>query len=178
MEKSVKALNILWGLLIGIMVLSVLVLVFSKGGQLLFSVDNSKEAENIAAYNAKLLAFVSDETYTSTEVGLPPVVHTDYKTIFDVISAINLAKDINEQNGYDEKNCLEIKITMNGIVPVGELNFANSSTIPSNTNLIMSYGQKDKDTGEWIHKVEGKIPNNGYNEDGKICKINFTISLY
>lgn len=174
MENSVKALNILWGLLIGIMVLSVLVLVFSKGGQLLFSVDNSKEAENIAAYNAKILAFVSDEAYFD-EGGRP---HTDYKTIFDVISAINLAEDINEQNGYDEKNCLEIKITMNGIVPVGELNFANSSTIPSNTNLIMSYGQKDKDTGEWIHKVEGEIPNNGYNEDGKICKINFTITLY
>lgn len=175
MENSVKALNILWGLLIGIMVLSVLVLVFSKGGQLLFSVDNSKEAENIAAYNAKLLAFVSDELYT--EGGRP---HTDYKTIFDVISAINLAKDINEQNGYDASNCLEIEI-----IGVGSLNYKNErigllNTL-TNTKLIDDYGQKiEKTPGkwEWQYKVEGKIPNNGYNEDGKICKINFTISLY
>ena len=63
-------------------------------------------------------------------------------------------------------------------MPITPLSFANYSTIPSNTNLIMSYGQKDESTGEWNHKVEGKIPNDGYNDDGKICKINFNITLY
>ena len=172
MENSVKALNILWGLLIGIIILSVLVLVFSKGGQLLFSVDNSKEAENIAAYNAKLLAFVSDETYTSTE-GVLSVDHTDYKTIFDVISAINLAKDINEQNGYDESNCLEIEID-----PIGNLNYKNDRTgflnTLSNAELINKYGQKVS-LEEWEYKFKGKIPEDGYNDNGKICKINFSI---
>lgn len=166
MENSVKALNILWGMLIGLMVLSVLVLVFSKGGQLLFNIDNSKEAENIAAYNAKLLAFVSEEPYSG---------HTDYKTIFDVISAINLAKDINEQNGYDESNCLEIEIDL-----IGNLNYKNDRTgflnTLSNAELINKYGQKVS-LEEWEYKFKGKIPEDGYNDNGKICKINFSIVL-
>lgn len=176
MENSVKALSILWSLLIGIIILSVMVLVFTKGGQLLFSVDNSKEAENIAAYNAKILAFVSDESYTD-EGG---ILHTDYKTIFDVISAINLAEDINKQNDYDVKNTLEIKVTKDYVFPVGDLILKNN-TIPDKQSLIRDYGQKIKNIAsewEWEYKVEGRIPDDGYNEDGKICKIIFNITKY
>ena len=94
MENAAKALYMAAGVLIGIMLLSVIVFIFSSGGKIWETKDSNAETQKIEEFNSKLIIYTGDSR----------------NTIFDVITACNLAYDINKQNEYDNINNIEIDI--------------------------------------------------------------------
>ena len=97
MENATKALYMVAGVLIGLLVLAAFILVFRKGGQTLETIDNRKASEAIAEYNSKLIIY-----------------NRDNNNIFDVITACNMAFDINTKNMFDSINGLGIQIDIDG----------------------------------------------------------------
>lgn len=164
MENITKAVYIVAGVLIGILILTAFIFVFRKGGQMLENIDNSKTSEAIAEYNSKLIIY--------NRLG----TDDNYNTIFDAITAWNLAYDINEENFYDEKNSLEIQIVVEGNIYT--LTFENpykkgyaTDTIKL-TELIKNYGQTIPNTYEYEYKFSGQTIID--EKTGRIIKIIFT----
>lgn len=165
MENSTKAFYMAAGVLIGIMVLTAFVLVFSKGGQVLSEIDNKEISRQIEEYNAKLIIY-----------------NRENNTIFDVVTACNLAYDINNQNMFDNHNYLEIDLKLEGGVNYKlennkeqEKGFIGTST-KSNielTRLIRDYGQTIEGTYEYQYKFKGEVVEYD-TQTGKINKIVFT----
>ena len=169
MENATKAFLMAAGVLIGILIMTAFIFVFRKGGQMLETVDNRETSEVIAEYNSKLIIYnrIGDTDNDG--------IIDSYNTIFDAITAWNLAYDINEQNLHDEKNCLEIDIEVNGttyslthVNPYDE-GYANVST--KLTNLIQDYGQVITGSYEYKHKFSGETIID--EKTGKIVKIIF-----
>lgn len=97
MENTTKALLMAAGVLIGVLILTAFIWVFRKGGQMLETVDNKKSTEAIEEYNSKLIIY-----------------NRENNNIFDVITACNMAFDINTQNMFDITNGLTINIHIDG----------------------------------------------------------------
>lgn len=123
MENITKALYMAAGVLIGLLLLAAFVWVFSNGGKFLASFEDSGDIKQVEQYNAELLVYQRENN-----------------TIYDVVSAINKAKDINEQYLYDSQNSIRIVVT--GIY---ELNIDNSENFigseASLTDLIRNHGR-------------------------------------
>lgn len=104
MENALKAFYMAAGLLIAIMVLGLFIYLFRTGARFGENYDLTKSQEQIDKFNSKF------------EVYAKPIEENDDgilyggNTIFDVITASNLAYDINEKNYNDNKNRVEIQI--------------------------------------------------------------------
>lgn len=104
MENALKAFYMAAGLLIAIMVLGLFIYLFRTGARVGENYDLKKSQEQIDQFNSKF------------EVYAKPIEENDKgilyagNTIFDVITASNLAYDINEKNYNDNKNRVEIQI--------------------------------------------------------------------
>lgn len=103
MENSIKAVYMAAGVLIGVLILTTFIFVFRKGGQVLENVDNRKSSEAIAEYNSKLIIYNRKSYEEDGEI------HYYYNTIFDIVTACNLAYEINNQNEFDNRNYLIIE---------------------------------------------------------------------
>ena len=163
MENSTKAFYIVTGVLIGILVVTAFALVFTKGGQALSTIDNKEISRQIEEYNAKLIIY-----------------NRNNNTIFDVVTACNLAYDINNQNMFDNKNFLEIEFYVeheNYIlendenVKKGFINEVSMGEIKL-TSLIEKYGQTLPNTFEYKYNFKGEVEYD--TQTGKINKIVFT----
>ena len=172
MENSVKAIYMAAGVLIGVLILTTFVFVFRKGGQFLEAVDGRKASEDIAAYNSKFVIYNKE----GIDVDEDGDIDDNYNTIFDVVTACNLAYHINKENLYDEQNCLEIQLTVDG--NVFELThenklFNNGSEINIKPKeLIKYYGQVEDSTyDDYKYKFKGTVEYDS--KDGKIIKIIF-----
>lgn len=160
MENATKAIYMVAGVLIGILILTAFIFVFRKGGQMLETVDNKETNEAIAEYNSKLII------YNRTGE------NENYNTIFDAITAWNLAYDMNEQNLHDEKNCLEIDIEVNSSKYSLYYNNESNPVSIKLTDLIGNYGQLVNDsTYEYNYKFSGKTIVD--EKTGRIVKIIF-----
>ena len=173
MENAAKAINIAVGVIIGILILSVFIYIFSKGGSFLEKIDDRKNSEAIQAYNSKL------DIYNKSGS------ESDYNTIYDVVTACNLAYDINKDNNYDSKNCLEIEIKIDtdttyileNIDTVIKGCIKKDSTNDTKlTHLITTYSDVSETADEagnillYNNKFSGEV---SYNDEGKINKIIF-----
>lgn len=175
MENSIKAVYMAAGVLIGVLILTTFVFVFRKGGQLLETVDSRKVAEDVAAYNSKLVIYNRQGIDDDSDGD----IDDNYNTIFDVVTAWNLAYDINEENLHDMKNCLEIYIDLNkdGSYEY-QLSYENNcnkgyvNATEKLTDLIKMYGKVEDSTyNDYEYKFKGKTE---YDDStGKINKIIF-----
>lgn len=84
------------GVLIGIMVATFMVLMLRKGGAISAEYDTQMSDNELAKFNSQF------EIYDRTD-----------NTFFDVITAANLAYDINKKNGYDEQNSVTVTVIIN-----------------------------------------------------------------
>ena len=166
MENSTKAFYMAAGALIGIMILTAFALVFSKGGQVLSTIDNKEISRQIEEYNAKLIIY-----------------NRNNNTIFDVVTACNLAYDINNQNIFDNHNCLKIDLQLED---EEEYTLQNSDQqekgfigiLPNRkrlTSLIEDYGETIEGTFEYKYTFEClEIKND--DQTGKINYIKFKLN--
>lgn len=99
MENATKALYMAVGVIIGILILTAFVFVFRNGGKFLGSLNEQEISKKIEEYNADLVVYQRDNN-----------------TIYDVITACNLAYDINKKNDYDNVNYLKIQIDIDGTI--------------------------------------------------------------
>ena len=176
MENATKALYIATGVLIGILLLSVLVFVFSSGGRFWESRDNVSQSQEIENFNSKLSIYTGDAR----------------NTIFDVITVCNMAYDINKQNEYDNENNLTVEIEnlsdkyfididsnlkkgqikkgfLANTIPITELIKEN---MVGETNSVDHFEITPVNTsGKYSYIFEGKSEFNP--KTGKICKIVF-----
>ena len=151
MENITKALYMAAGVLIGLLVLSAFVWVFSNGGKFLASFEDEGNIKQVEQFNAELLAYQKEDN-----------------TIYDIVSAINKAKDINEQYLPDESNCIQIKLGSTII-----LEKDNDLLVDLIEDLIKVYGQTTENDTSYRYRAyfTGTIH---YNEQtGKIDKIEF-----
>ncbi len=95
MENASRALLMAAGVLMGILLLSVMVYVFSQGGRVNQTYDQKQITNQLELYNSKF------EKYDK-----------DNNNIIDVISLANLAFDVNEETEYDSSNAVKIEIVI------------------------------------------------------------------
>ena len=161
MENITKALYMAAGVLIGLLILALFVWIFSNGGKFLATFENEGNIKQVEQFNAELLAYQKEEN-----------------TIYDVVSAINKVKDINEQYSYDSQSSIQVVVT--GIY---ELNIDNSENFIGSeislTDLIRNYGrlvdpttldEDEKDERIYENYFTGQIT---YGDQGKINLITF-----
>ncbi len=93
MENASKALIIVGGVLIGVMILSMFLYVFRAAAKTNQSYDEKQAQEQLETYNAKY-----------------EVYNRNNNTIIDLLTVINLAYDNNVSCDYDPQNSVEILI--------------------------------------------------------------------
>ena len=176
MENATKALLMAAGVLIGILILTAFILVFRRGGQMLETVDNKKSTEVIEEYNSKLIIY-----------------NRDNNNIFDVITACNMAFDINTQNMFDSISGLGIEINIKGSnyslqrgddsQVKGEIggrrltSFINEKIDGKTLGEIEKRKEKIDDieqiVHEYCHTFTGQVE---YDSTGRINQINFILN--
>lgn len=104
MENAVKAFYMVAALLIAIMILGLFIYLFRTGAIFGQNYDLRKEQEAINQFNAKF------EVYATPIEKTAEGILFGGNSIFDVITASNLAYDINERNYNDNKNRVEVQI--------------------------------------------------------------------
>ena len=97
MENASKALIMAGSVLIAILVATFFVLVLRKGGQLSAEYDRQNADNELVKFNNQFEAF-----------------HKDDNTIFDVITAANLAYDVNKKCGWDEPVGVKVELIISG----------------------------------------------------------------
>lgn len=156
MENASKALIMAGGVLIGIMLLSFMVLMLSKGGSISSEYDSQNADNQLVKFNSQFEIYDREDN-----------------TFFDIITVANLAYDVNKRNGYDDSNsvivelCLENKNSVShSIFPKKNLQknyfFPGMNTNADKKNqvymydLIPKYGTKNEDgTYKYNFKCEG-----------------------
>lgn len=159
MENATKALYMAIGVFIGILILTAFVFVFVKGGSFLGTAEEKEITRQLEEYNADLIIYQKDNN-----------------TIYDVISACNLAYDINKQNDYDNVNYLIIKFEGTEDFELENKKEQKKGYIgnKSLTELITQYGGTVSDTSyEYKHKFEGEVSYS--KQTGKINLITFKL---
>lgn len=101
MENASKALIMAAEILIGVMIISIGVYLFSSMGE--FSMSTSKKIEDakLAQFNNQFLKFYGT---VITQVDGTQKVEPVKSTIHDIIALANLARRENEKNGFNEQN--------------------------------------------------------------------------
>jgi hypothetical protein len=117
MENASKALYIAASTLIALMIMFVMIAVFRKTSSISSTYDQTQSQQNIEAFNSKFSAFETDENIAA-----------------DVVSAVNLAYNVNKNNYYDSVNNVEIYIYM-----------SNNTTGTANYSLLNDKSNAVKD---------------------------------
>lgn len=104
MENALKAFYMAAGMLIAIMILGLFIYLFKTGARFGENYDLTKSQEQIDQFNSKFEVYVK-----GVEENKDGIIYSG-NTIFDIITLSNLAYDINEKNGNDDKNRVEIEI--------------------------------------------------------------------
>ena len=134
MENASKALIMAAEILIGVMIISIGVYLFSTMGE--YSADTTAELQEaqISQFNNQFLKYYGTQTI---EGGEPEPIRC---TIHDIIGLVNLAKKINEQNGFTEPppNLEQARDTLYYIqidLKIGVRNYTNLETYDQSSLL-------------------------------------------
>ena len=121
MENASRALLMAGGILIGILVATFMMVMLGKGGSL--NAEYNSQADNeLVKFNSKF------EIYDRPD-----------NTFFDIITACNLAYDINKKNGYDAQNSVQVTVVIDEGGQKGEY------VLVPDANLEKNYFMKDGD---------------------------------
>lgn len=109
MENAIKAIYIAAGMLLGVMILSVLVYVFTSFSSIGKNYEIDTNTQRIVAFNSQFDKYAGitkqsnkkDDGYCFKEKS---------NIISDVITCANLAYNINRKNEYDEINHVEVAV--------------------------------------------------------------------
>ena len=93
MENVSKALVMVGGVLIGILLISFMIVMLRRGGKLSAAYDMQQSDNQLVAFNSQFEAFDKDDN-----------------SFYEIITVVNLAYDVNYKNEYDDKNCVQIYI--------------------------------------------------------------------
>ena len=177
MENASQALFMAAGVLIAIMVISIGVYLFSSASRITESYETTMSATEIQKFNnqfekyskqPKYVKEISENNFeyksrvSSSEKN--EYVFCDYNTISDVVSAINLAYNINANNNYDQGSGIQVSIEELNIVGFYEImginpsmqklhNNANPRIIDN--NIIYDLGNIDVNT-KMIYTIPSK----------------------
>lgn len=135
MENAVKALYIAAGMLLAVMILGVWVYIFRQGASLGQNYEADRLTEQIQAFNSQFEKYTvvtnqrgSSEGYTFEDKGNLPS---------DVITCASLAYNINRKNEYDETNCVEVAVKVNG----SKTYYIHSAEAQPRNNFLINIGK-------------------------------------
>ena len=194
MENITKAFYIAGATLIAVFVMMLMVYMFRQAARVGENYEFSEARENVDRFNSQFIGFeTSEEARADGNEG----TNTDPKYASDVVSAINLAYNINTKNHNDPVNFVEIYVywTTGGI----RYSLINSENARKNTlfegtdtssyistneflNLEVNSGKFLNDTklDETTNKVVYRYYFTGrvrYNDDtGRINRVEFTLN--
>lgn len=194
MENITKAFYIAGATLIAVFVIMLMVYMFRQAARVGENYEFSEARENVDRFNSQFIGFeTSEEARADGNEG----TNTDPKYVSDVVSAINLAYNINTKNHNDPVNFVEIYVywTTGGI----RYSLINSENARKNTlfegtdtssyistneflNLEVNSGKFLNDTklDETTNKVVYRYYFTGrvrYNDDtGRINRVEFTLN--
>ena len=123
MENASKALLIVAGVMLGIMLLSVMIYVFRQGARVQETYDQKQITNQLELYNSRFEKFDKDNN-----------------NIIDIISLANLAFDVNKDTNYDPTLAVRIEIAVGGktFVLPNTNQITERNTILSDTGSTMS----------------------------------------
>ena len=194
MENITKAFYIAGATLIAVFVIMLMVYMFRQAARVGENYEFSEARENVDRFNSQFIGFeTSEEARADGNEG----TNTDPKYASDVVSAINLAYNINTKNHNDPVNFVEIYVYWTtGGIRYSLINSENarkntlfegtdtSSCISTNEflNLEVNSGKFLNDTklDETTNKVVYRYYFTGrvrYNDDtGRINRVEFTLN--
>ncbi len=112
MENASKALLIAGGVLIAILVISVGAYLFLSASGVSENFDKSMSDSEIEKFNQKFEKFEKISYYENDEL------FTNYNTISDVVSAVNLANDVNKSVEYETQKGIQVVIKLDDGVKI------------------------------------------------------------
>ena len=127
---------------IALLVLFLMIYMFREAAKVGENYDSSKGRENVDSFNAKFERFQASDEKSDISTDSDTVYKTDPNVASDVVSAINLAYNINKKSGNDPVNNVEVYVYLkNNTVAYSLL---NNSSAKKNTMF------KGTDTGSYI----------------------------
>ena len=194
MENMTKALYIAGATLIAVFVIMLMVYMFRQAARVGENYEYSEARENVDKFNSQFIGFeTSEELRADGNEG----TNTDLKVAADVVSAINLAYNINTKNHNDPVNFVEIYVYWTtGGLRYSLLNNENAKkntifegtdtssyistndflNLEVNTEKFLNDTRLDETTNKVIYRYyfTGRVR---YNEDtGRINRVDFTLT--
>lgn len=171
MENMSKALLMAAGVLIGVMTLAIIVMLFNQGGEFSSSYDRKLSLEAIQNYNQPFTRLLTINT-TSEEQEID---------IYDIISVVNYAKNINYNLGYPNPNDNYNYITINIMTKINSTSYFElriNSTEKKEMKDIAGSSFSQEDYHDMIKEMADKkfgITIKSYNIEEKVNKVDFYI---
>lgn len=194
MENMTKAFYIAGATLIAVFVIMLMVYMFRQAARVGENYEYSEARENVDKFNSQFIGFeTSEELRADGNEG----TNTDLKVAADVVSAINLAYNINTKNHNDPVNFVEIYVYWTtGGLRYSLLNNENAKkntifegtdtssyistndflNLEVNTEKFLNDTRLDETTNKVVYRYyfTGRVR---YNEDtGKINRVDFTLT--
>ncbi len=142
MDNFSKAFYMAGATVIALLVLFLMIYMFREAAKVGENYDSSKGRENVDSFNAKFERFQASDEKSDISTDSDTVYKTDPNVASDVVSAINLAYNINKKSGNDPVNNVEVYVYLkNNTVAYSLL---NNSSAKKNTMF------KGTDTGSYI----------------------------
>ena len=139
MENAVKALLMVAGLIIGVLVIGLLVYLFRMGGNVGSNFEQSMSEGEIASFNAKFEPYIRTlRINTDLDGDYKNLIEQESNTINDVVSVINLAYDANAKVDSDNSE--------DGIAVMVDLGADGKYYM--NANLLYHYFEETRKTSE------------------------------
>lgn len=171
MGNASKALIMAGGILIGIMLATFMVMMLRKGGSLNAEYDLQITHNELVKFNSQF------EIYDK-----------DNNTIFDVITVANHAYDVNQKNGFDPQNSIEVSIRINKGGQKGIYSIRPDSNLKKGYffkeggedtyiyDLIEDYSDRRNEDGQLQYQFVFDCTNIEYNEvTGKVARMTFVV---
>lgn len=114
MENASKAMIMVASLIIAVMILSIMVYLFVQAGRVPAQFEYTKQAEDVAAFNSKFEKYIIKSDINNNGNVEGDELNALSNSFADVISACNLAYDINCRSENDKYNSVRIDIDING----------------------------------------------------------------
>ena len=121
MENASKALFIVVGVLIGLLLLSLMIYVFRQGARVNAAYDQKQITNQLELYNARFEAFDRDNN-----------------NIIDAISLANLAYDVNNSCNYDPTLAVQIEIEVGSEI----FTMPNTKTVSGRNKILPETGSE------------------------------------
>lgn len=142
MDNFSKAFYMAGATVIALLVLFLMIYMFREAAKVGENYDSSKGRENVDSFNAKFERFQASDEKSDISTDSDTVYKTDPNVASDVVSAINLAYNINKKSGNDPVNNVEVYVYLkNNTVAYSLL---NNGSAKKNTMF------KGTDTGSYI----------------------------